>query len=259
MKCSRSIAEIAISAAGEHEERRKRPRVRVPGADRREQHAREQLDERVADRDRLAAVPAVTAQDQPRHDRDVVAVGDLRVARRAVRTRLHDRLVPRHAPDHDVEERSDHEPVHARDHCDEQRHERSSVGRAHHCHWTMRVSHRCCIRQRANSSHQVEAQLASPAAGAPLALHDAPEPLRVLHADAARCSRRRTGRNTFPNATDPPSRCTTRSTGFTDTGSVPARCDPAATNMSDRLGGREPGQAWLPCSPRDRCRRPSRQ
>ena len=87
MKCSRSITEIAISAGRQHEERRQRPRVGEARADRREQHRGEQLDERIADRDRLAAVPAPAAQQQPRHDRDVVARRDRRVARRAVRAR----------------------------------------------------------------------------------------------------------------------------------------------------------------------------
>jgi len=55
-----------------------------------EEHCRAQLEQRVARRDRLTAVPAPAAQDQPRHDGDVVAGRDLRFAARTPGPRCHD-------------------------------------------------------------------------------------------------------------------------------------------------------------------------
>ena len=65
------------------------------------------LDERVARRDRLAAATAVTAQQQPGEDRDVVVGPHRRVAAGAVRGRGDDRLVPGQAVDDDVQERAE--------------------------------------------------------------------------------------------------------------------------------------------------------
>jgi hypothetical protein len=66
-----------------------------------------QLDERVARRDRGAAVVALAPQGEPRDDRDVVDRPQLRAAARAARARMAQRLAPRQAVDDDVEERSD--------------------------------------------------------------------------------------------------------------------------------------------------------
>jgi len=77
------------------------------GDDGRVERAGRQLDERVARRDRGAAVVALAAQREPRDDRDVVDRPQLRAAARAARARVAQRLARRQAIDDDVEERSD--------------------------------------------------------------------------------------------------------------------------------------------------------
>ena len=97
--------------------------MRESRTDRGEEHGREQLHERVARGDRRSAVPAAATQQQPRDDRNVVTIGDPRVARRAMRRWLDDRLLARHPPDHDVQERTDDESVHAADRGDQRGHD----------------------------------------------------------------------------------------------------------------------------------------
>ena len=86
-----------------------------PVHDRDEQERRggAQLHQRVADRDRSLTVAAAPAQDEPRDDRHVVVGPDGVAAARAVRARGDDRLLRRHAVDHDVQERADHGAEHA--------------------------------------------------------------------------------------------------------------------------------------------------
>ena len=69
----------------------------------------DELDQRVARRDRRLAVAAATPQQQPGDDRDVVPLPDRRAAGRAGRSRRDDRLVSGHPVDDDVQERSDGE------------------------------------------------------------------------------------------------------------------------------------------------------
>ena len=75
--------------------------------DEREQHGGQQLDGRVADRERLPAGAAAAAQQQPAEHRDVVAGLDRRLAVRAVRARTQQRLLAREPVDDDVQERPD--------------------------------------------------------------------------------------------------------------------------------------------------------
>ena len=94
----------------EHEpEHELRGVVVVDGDDEHEQQRGPGLDERVAARDRLAAVAAAPSQQQPRDDGDVVARAHRRVALRAVRARVLEHRAARQPVGDDVEERADDE------------------------------------------------------------------------------------------------------------------------------------------------------
>src|SRR5205814_6201362 len=67
----------------------------------------EELDRRVARRDRLAAVPAAPLEKQPGEQRHVVARCHRRLTVRTVRARLDERLPDREPVDHDIEEGAD--------------------------------------------------------------------------------------------------------------------------------------------------------
>ena len=78
----------------------------------REHHAyeaerREQLDRGVARRDRLAAVPAASLEEQPGEQRHVVARCHRRLAVRTARARPDERLPDREPVHHDIEEGAD--------------------------------------------------------------------------------------------------------------------------------------------------------
>ncbi len=126
-----------MQRAGQHEIGRQRPGMGEARADRGEQQRGEQLHERIAHGNARPAVPAPAPQPQPREQRDVVAVLELHVAARAVRRRPHERLVAGHAPDHDVQERTDDESVQAADRGDQRSHDdeprpRSELRRGSH-------------------------------------------------------------------------------------------------------------------------------
>src|SRR5690606_32445551 len=63
-----------------------------------------ELDQRILDRDPLAALPALAAEQDPGDDRDVVVPRDAAPAAGAARRGAHHRLVLRPAKDADVEE-----------------------------------------------------------------------------------------------------------------------------------------------------------
>ena len=91
----------------EIEERRQAPlQADVPRGEP-EQDARAQLHQRIADRDRLVAGAAAASQDEPRHDRDVVAFRERRATAWAARPWTDNRLTQRNAVDHDIQERPD--------------------------------------------------------------------------------------------------------------------------------------------------------
>ena len=107
IRWSRSISVIGTSAVTSSRPEDDAHGVVLRGDDRRVERAGRQLDERVARRDRRAAVVALAAQREPRDDGDVVGRAQLRAAARAARARMAQRLAPRQAVDDDVEERSD--------------------------------------------------------------------------------------------------------------------------------------------------------
>ena len=114
----------AMRPRREHEIRGQRPRVAEAGADRGEQHAGEQLDERVA-RTRSASpqLPALARAAAATRRPGCCRGRDRRVAARAVRRRLDDRLLARNAPDDDVQERTDDQSVDAADRGDQRGHD----------------------------------------------------------------------------------------------------------------------------------------
>ena len=69
--------------------------------------AGDQLDDRVLNRDRVAALAATAAEQQPAEDRNVVVPLQAVAALRASRRRRDDRLPQRQPIDHDVEEAAD--------------------------------------------------------------------------------------------------------------------------------------------------------
>ena len=84
--------------------------VVLRGHHQREQQAGESLDRGVAPGDRVAAGPAASAERQPAEDREVVVPADRRLAGRAVRRRVRERLPARQPVGDHVQERADGEP-----------------------------------------------------------------------------------------------------------------------------------------------------
>ena len=121
---SRVSRSMSASGTRKHDqrepEREARRVVVVDGDDSGEEQAGGRLDGRVAARDRLAAVAAAPAQQQPRDDRDVVVRADRVLARRAARAGLDERLAARQPPRDDVEERADEEAAERGDDEDEE-------------------------------------------------------------------------------------------------------------------------------------------
>ena len=74
------------------------------------QDAGRELDERIPCADWRLAVTAAATQEEPAHDGNVVAATNLVPALRATRSRTNDRLVSRHSPYDDVEERPYEQP-----------------------------------------------------------------------------------------------------------------------------------------------------
>ncbi|OPZ22762.1 MAG: hypothetical protein BWZ02_03371 [Lentisphaerae bacterium ADurb.BinA184] len=109
---------------GQVEAVHQRRRMQQPGADApphgEEQQHGGQLDQRVLQRDRQAALAASPPQEQPAQDRHVLPGPDRMAALGAVAGRTPQRLAPRQTPDDDVEETADTGPEHR----DKRRHHR---------------------------------------------------------------------------------------------------------------------------------------